>query len=184
MNLNNFTIKAQETLQQAQQAAFNNGNPTIESSHILQALVDDKDGPIEFLLKKSNANPNLIHSRLEECIGKLPKQNGGDAGQMIGRDANNVILRAGSALKEFGDEFVSVEHLLLAILRGNDDASKILKDAGLTEKALITAIKELRKGGTVNSQTADTTYNALQKYAKNLNDMAQNGKPRPGYRPR
>lgn len=176
MNLNNFTIKAQETLQQAQQAAFNNGNPTIESSHILQALVDDKDGPIDFLLKKSNASLNLIHSRLEESIAKLPKQNGGDAGQMIGRDANNVILRAGAALKEFGDEFVSVEHLLLAILRGSDDASKILKDAGLTEKALITSIKELRKGNTVNSQTADTTYNALQKYAKNLNEMAQNGK--------
>lgn len=176
MNLNNFTIKAQETLQQAQQAAFNNGNPTIETNHILQALVDDKEGPIEFLLKKSNASLNIIHSRLEESIAKLPKQNGGDAGQMIGRDANNVILRAGAALKEFGDEFVSVEHLLLAILRGNDDASKILKDAGLTEKALITSIKELRKGNTVNSQTADTTYNALQKYAKNLNDMAQNGK--------
>jgi ATP-dependent Clp protease ATP-binding subunit ClpB len=176
MNLNNFTIKAQETLQQAQQAAFNNGNPTIESAHILQALIDDKDGPIEFLLKKSNASLNLIHSRLEESISKLPKQNGGDAGQMIGRDANNVILRAGAALKEFGDEFVSVEHLLLAVLRGSDDASKILKDAGLTEKALITSIKELRKGGTVNSQTADTTYNALQKYAKNLNEMAQNGK--------
>ena len=176
MNLNNFTIKAQETLQQAQQAAFNNGNPTIESTHILQALIDDKEGPIEFLLKKSNASLNLIHSRLEESISKLPRQNGGDAGQMIGRDANNVILRAGAALKEFGDEFVSVEHLLLALLRGSDEASKILKDAGLTEKALITSIKELRKGGTVNSQTADTTYNALQKYAKNLNEMAQNGK--------
>lgn len=176
MNLNNFTIKAQETLQQAQQIAFNKGNPSIESIHILQALVDDKEGPIEFLLKKSNASPSLIHSRLEESINKLPKQNGGDAGQMIGRDANNVILRAGAALKEFGDEFVSVEHLLLAVLRGSDDASKILKDAGLTEKALITSIKELRKGGTVNSQTADTNYNALQKYAKNLNDMAQNGK--------
>lgn len=176
MNLNNFTIKAQETLQQAQQAAFNNGNPSIESGHILQALIEDKDGPIEFLLKKSNANLNIIHSRLEEALSKLPKQTGGDAGQMLGREANNVVLRSGAALKEFGDEFVSVEHMLLAILRGNDDAAKILKDSGLTEKALIAAIKDLRKGGTVNSQTADTTYNALQKYAKNLNEMASNGK--------
>lgn len=176
MNLNNFTIKAQETLQQAQQVAFNNGNPTIETGHILQALIEDKEGPIEFLLKKSNANLNIIHSRLEEALAKLPKQGSGDAGQMLGRDANNAVLRSGAALKEFGDEFVSVEHMLLAILRGNDDAAKILKDSGLTEKALIAAIKDLRKGGTVNSQTADTTYNALQKYAKNLNEMASNGK--------
>lgn len=176
MNLNNFTIKAQETLQQAQQAAFNNNNPSIESGHILKAMVEDKDGPIDFLLKKSNANVNIIHSRLEESLNKLPKQNAGDAGQMLGRDANNVVLRSGAALKEFGDEFVSVEHMLLAILRGNDEAAKILKDSGLTEKGLIAAIKDLRKGGTVNSQTADTTYNALQKYAKNLNEMAQSNK--------
>jgi len=176
MNLNNFTIKAQETLQQAQQATFNNGNPAIESGHILQALIEDKDGPIEFLLKKSNANINIIQSRLEESLAKLPKQGSGDAGQMLGREANNVVLRSGAALKEFGDEFVSVEHMLLAILRGNDDTAKILKDSGLTEKGLIAAIKDLRKGNTVNSQTADTTYNALQKYAKNLNEMAANGK--------
>lgn len=176
MNLNNFTIKAQEMLQQAQQSAFNNGNPNIETGHILQALIDDKDGPVDFLLKKSNANPNLIHSKLEESLERLPKQSAGDAGQAISRDANNVILRAGAALKDFGDEFVSPEHLLLAILRGNDDTAKLLKDAGLTEKALIAAIKDLRKGNTVNSQTADTTYNTLQKYARNLNEMAQNGK--------
>jgi len=176
MNLNNFTIKAQEMLQEAQQSAFNNGNPNIETGHILQAMIDDKEGPVDFLLKKSNASLNLIHSKLEESLGKLPKQSAGDAGQMISRDANNVILRAGAALKDFGDEFVSPEHLLLAILRGNDDTAKLLKDAGLTEKALIAAIKDLRKGNTVNSQTADTTYNALQKYAKNLNEMAQSGK--------
>jgi len=176
MNLNNFTIKAQEALQQAQQLAFNNGNPTIESGHILKAILDDKEGPIEYLLKKGNANLNIIHSRLEDALSKLPKQSNGDAGQMLGRDANNVVLRSGAALKEFNDEFVSVEHMLLAMLRGNDETSKILKDAGLTEKALIAAIKDLRKGGTVNSQTADTNYNALQRYAKNLNELAQNGK--------
>jgi ATP-dependent Clp protease ATP-binding subunit ClpB len=176
MNLNNFTIKAQETLQQAQQLAFNNSNPAIEPGHILQALIEDKEGPIEFLLKKSNANLNIIHTRLDESLAKLPRQTNGDAGQMLGRDANNVVLRSGAALKEFGDEFVSVEHMLLAILRGNDEASKILKDSGLTEKALIAAIKDLRKGGTVNSQTAEATFNALQRYAKNLNEMAENGK--------
>lgn len=176
MNLNNFTIKAQEVLQQAQQLAFNNGNPVIEPDHLLQALLEDKDGPIEFLLKKSNASINLIRVKLAESLNKLPKQSGGDGAQNISREANNVLLRAGAVLKEFGDEFVSPEHLLLAILQGKDDMGKLLKDAGLTEKALIAAIKDLRKGNTVNSQTADTTYNALQKYAKNLNDMARNNR--------
>lgn len=176
MNLNNFTIKAQEMLQQAQQSAFNNSNPNIESAHILQSLIDDKDGPVEFLLKKSNANTVMIHTRLVESLDKLPKQTTGDAGQSISRDANNIILRAGATLKDFGDEFVSSEHLLLAILRGSDDVAKLLKDAGLTEKALVAAIKDLRKGNTVNSQTADTTYNSLQKYARNLNEMAQDNK--------
>jgi len=176
MNLNNFTIKAQESLQEAQQEAFNNANPNIETAHLLKVLVDDKDGSVDYLLKKSNANIALIRPRLQEALNKLPKQQGGDAGQMISREVNNVILRAGAALKDFGDEFVAPEHLLLAILRGNDSSSSILKDAGLTEKALVAAIKELRKGSTVNSQTADSTYQALQKYSKNLNELAANGK--------
>jgi ATP-dependent Clp protease ATP-binding subunit ClpB len=176
MNLNNFTIKAQEMLQQAQQAAFNNSNPVIEPVHLLQALIDDKEGPVSFLLKKSNANLNIIQTRMQDTLDRLPRQQSGDAGQMLSRDANNVMLRSAGSLKEFGDEFVSVEHLLLGLLRGNDEAAKILKDAGLTEKALVAAIKDLRKGNTVNSQTADTTYNALQRYAKNLNEMARNGK--------
>ncbi len=176
MNLNNFTIKAQEVLQEAQQEAFNNGNPNIETAHILKVLVDDKEGSIDFLLKKSNANIALIQSKLQEVLQKLPKQQGGDAGQVVSRETNNVILRAGAVLKTFGDEFVAPEHLLLAILRGNDSVASILKDAGLTEKALIAAIKDLRKGSTVNSQTADSTYQALQRYAKNLNELASNGK--------
>ena len=176
MNLNNFTIKAQEILQEAQQEAFNNANPNIETTHLLKVLIDDKDGSVDYLLKKSNANIALILPKLREALNKLPKQQGGDAGQMISREVNNVILRAGAALKDFGDEFVAPEHLLLAILRGNDSSSSILKDAGLTEKALVAAIKELRKGSTVNSQTADSTYQALQKYAKNLNELAANGK--------
>lgn len=176
MNLNNFTIKAQEALQQAQQIAFNNSNPVIETSHLLKAILEDKDGPIEFLLKKSNANLNMIHTKLTERLAKLPKQSGGDSAQNISRDTNNVILRAGNVLKEFGDEFVSPEHLLMAIIQGKDDAAELLKDAGVTEKALTAAIKDLRKGNTVNSQTADTTFNALQKYAKNLNELARENK--------
>ncbi|MET6997974.1 ATP-dependent chaperone ClpB [Chitinophaga defluvii] len=176
MNLNNFTIKSQEILQQAQQLAFNHQNQAIETGHLLKALLDDEDSPIEYLLKKNNVNTNFISGKLEEQIGKYAKLAGGEGGQMLGRDANNAMLRAGASIKEFKDEFVSVEHLLLGILGGSDDTAKLLKDAGLTEKGLKAAIKELRKGNTVNSQTAEAQYNSLQKYGKNLNELAREGK--------
>lgn len=176
MNLNNFTIKSQETLQQAQQLAFNNQNQAIETGHLLKALLDDEDSAIEYLLKKNDVNMGFLSGKLDEQLSKYTKIASGDAGQVLSREANNAILRAGATLKEFKDEFVSVEHLLLGLLSGSDDTAKVLKDAGLTEKGLKAAIKELRKGSTVNSQTADTQYNALQKYAKNLNELAQAGK--------
>jgi len=176
MNLNNYTIKAQEALQAAQQVAFNNGNPTIETNHMLKALLDDEDSPVEYLLKKNDINVPYVEGKVNDSIGRLPKVSGGDPAQAIGRDLNNALLRAASSLKQFGDEFVSVEHILLGIVHGNDDTAKILKDAGLTEKGLVAAIKDLRKGSTVNSQTASQQYNALQKYAKNLNEMARTGK--------
>jgi len=176
MNLNNFTIKAQEILQQAQQIAFNNQNPNIESAHLLQALLDDQDAPISYLLKKNNVNLNFVETKLQEAISRLPKMPNGEPAQNISRDANNVLLRAGASLKEFGDEFVTVEHLLIGILQTNDDTSKLLKDAGLTEKGLIAAIKELRKGSTVSSQTSENQYNSLQRYSKNLNELARTGK--------
>ncbi|HWV68045.1 ATP-dependent chaperone ClpB [Chitinophaga sp.] len=176
MNLNNFTIKSQEILQQAQQLAFNNQNQSIETGHLLKALLNDEDSPIEYLLKKNDVNTSFVNNKLNEQINKYPRMAGGEGGQTLSRDANNVILRAGAAIKEFKDEFVSVEHLLLGILGGNDDTAKLLKDAGLTEKGLKTAIRELRKGDTVNSQTGGTQYNTLQKYAKNLNEMAREGK--------
>jgi len=177
MNVNNFTIKAQEAIAAAQQIAFSNNNVNIETEHILKALLNDEDSAIDFLMKKNNVTMNLLESRLDENIGKLPKVSGGATpAQAIGRDANNVILRAPNTLKQFGDEFVSVEHLLLAIINGNDNTAKLLKDTGLTEKGLVTAIKDLRKGDTIKSQTQETQFNALNKYAKNLNDMARNGK--------
>ncbi len=175
MNLNNFTIKAAEAIQQAQQLAFNSQNPNIETEHILKALLDQEDSPVDFLLKKNNVTVNLVENKLDELINKLPKTQG-EAAQSISRDANQVVLRAGSVLKSFGDEFVTPEHLLLAIVQGNDAAAKLLKDAGLTDKGLVTAIKDLRKGETVKSQTQETQFNALNKYAKNLNEMARQGK--------
>jgi ATP-dependent Clp protease ATP-binding subunit ClpB len=176
MNLNNFTIKAQEAVARAQQLAFDGSNPTIDTDHLLKALLAEEDSLVEFLLKKNNVNVAFVETKLDESLQKLPKVSGGDPAQSISRELNSAILHAGSDLKQFGDEFVSVEHLLLGILQGKDNAAKLLKDAGLTEKGLITAIKDLRKGSTVNSQTQETTFNALNKYAKNLNELARQGK--------
>ncbi len=176
MNLNNFTIKAQETVQQAQQLAFDAQSQSIETAHILQALLNDNDGPISYLLKKNNVNIPFVENKLREQIERMPKLQGGQPAQNIGRDANNALLRVNNILKTFGDEFVTPEHILIALLQVNDDTGKLLKDAGLTEKGLVAAIKELRKGSTVNSQTSEQQYNALQKYAKNLNELARAGK--------
>jgi ATP-dependent Clp protease ATP-binding subunit ClpB len=176
MNLSNYTIKAQETIQAAQQLAFNAGNPNIETNHLLKALLTDEDSSIAYLLKKNNVNVSFVLNKTDESIAKLPKVQGTEPAQVLGRELNNALLKANASLKQFKDEFVSVEHLLLGILQVNDDAAKILKDAGLTEKGFISAVKELRKGATVNSQTQNQQFNTLQKYAKNLNELAANGK--------
>jgi len=176
MNLNNYTIKAQETIQAAQQLAFNNGNPNIETNHLLKALLADKDSPVEFLLKRNNVNIGFVESKIDESIGKLPKIQSGEPAQNVSRDLNTVFLKANGVLKEFKDEFISTEHLLLALLQVNDDTAKTLKAAGLAEKGLITAIKDLRKGDTIQSQTQETQLNMLNKFAKNLNELARQGK--------
>ena len=176
MNPSNLTIKSQEIFQKAQQLAFNDKNPNIETEHMLKALLTDEDSPVDFLLKKNNVNVNFVESKVDESIKRLPKMDSGEPAQVISRDLNNVLLRAAASLKTFNDEFVSVEHLLLAIVQGNDNSAKILKDAGLTEKGLIAAIKDLKKGSTVSSQTSETQFNALNKYAKNLNELARSNK--------
>jgi ATP-dependent Clp protease ATP-binding subunit ClpB len=176
MNPSNLTIKSQEIFQKAQQVAFNENNPNIETEHLLKALLTDEDSPVDFLLKKNNVNVAFVESKVDESIKKLPKISSGEPAQVISRDLNNVMLRAAATLKTFGDEFASVEHLLLAILQGNDNTAKTLKDAGLTEKGLIAAIKDLKKGSTVSSQTSETQFNALNKYAKNLNELARSNK--------
>ncbi len=176
MNLNNYTIKAQETIQAAQQVAFNNGNPNIETNHLLKALLADKDSPVEFLLKRNNVNTSFTETKVDESIAKLPRIQSGEPAQNVSRDLNTVFLKANNVLKEFKDEFISTEHLLLALLQVNDDTAKTLKAAGLTEKGLITAIKDLRKGDTIQSQTQETQLNMLNKFAKNLNEMARQGK--------
>lgn len=176
MNLNNFTIKAQEILSQAQQLAYNHQSPNIETTHLLKSLLDDKDGPISYLLKKNAVNISAVEGKLKELIDKQPTTTNGEPAQSISREMNNVVLKAGAVLKEFGDEFVTQEHLLIGIMQVKDDVSKILKDAGLTEKGLTAAIKDLRKGSTVNDKSSSQEYNSLDKYAKNLNELARSGK--------
>jgi ATP-dependent Clp protease ATP-binding subunit ClpB len=176
MNVNNYTIKAQETIQAAQQLAFNANHPSIETEHLLKALIADKESTIAFLLKKNNVAIPLVETKLEEAFNRLPKNQSGEPAQTISRDLNTVFLKANTLLKEFGDEFISPEHLMLALLQINDNTSKTLKDAGLTEKGLKTAIKDLRKGESIQSQTQETQLNVLNKYARNLNEAARQGK--------
>ena len=176
MNLNQYTIKAQEAIQQAQQLAFNNGNAAIETVHLLKAILLDKESPIEFLLKKNNVNPTLVLQKAEEQIIGLAKITTGEPATNLSRDLNSVLLKSNAALKTFGDEFVTVEHIMIAFMQVNDGVAKILKDAGLTEKGLIAAINELRKGEKVQSATQETQFQSLSKYAKNLNEMANKGK--------
>ena len=176
MNLNQYTIKAQEAIQQAQQLAYNNSNANIETAHLLKAILLDKESPIEFLLKKNNVNPVLVLQKVEEQITGLAKIASGEPAANLSRDLNSVLLKSNAALKTFGDEFVTVEHIMIAFMQVNDGVAKILKDAGLTEKGLIAAINELRKGEKVQSATQETQFQSLSKYAKNLNELANKGK--------
>ncbi|TAG11846.1 MAG: AAA family ATPase, partial [Sphingobacteriia bacterium] len=176
MNLNNYTIKAQEAIQLAQQLAYNNGNPAIETVHLLKALLSDKDSPIDFLLKKNNVNPLFLQQRLEEQLKKLPKLTDGEPAQSPGRDFSSALLKANASLGQFKDEFITQEHLLLGMVQLNDETAKILISAGLSEKGLVTAIKELRKGESIQSQVQETKLQVLNKFAKNLNEMARQGK--------
>jgi len=176
MNLSNFTIKAAEAVQQAQQQAFNAGNANIETEHLLKALLEQQESPVEYLLKKNAVNLQQLSEYLNQQVGKLPKVSSGEPAQNISREANSVVLRAGALLKTFGDEFITPEHLLLALVQGTDNTAKLLKDFGVTERGLSAAIKDLRKGSTVTSQTQEMQFNALNKYAKNLNELARQGK--------
>ena len=174
MNLNNFTIKSQEAIQKAQEIVMANHQQAIENTHILKGILTVDENVIPFLLKKLNVNLVIFNQALDKIIESYPKVSGGEP--FLSSDAKKALQKATSYLKEFNDKFVSIEHILLGILAINDTASKLLKDNGVTEKDLKTAIKQLRKGSTVDSQTAEDTYNALNRYARNLNDLAHLGK--------
>lgn len=174
MNFNNFTIKSQEAIQRAQQIAQNFGHQQIENEHIVKAIFEVDENVTPFLLKKLNVNLGLLQQILDSTLQSFPKVSGGDI--MLSREASNTLNDASNIAKKMNDEFVSIEHLLLAIFNSKSKISQILKDQGVTEKGLKAAIDELRKGERVTSASAEETYNSLNKYAKNLNELASNGK--------
>jgi ATP-dependent Clp protease ATP-binding subunit ClpB len=174
MNLNNYTIKSQEAIQQAVQLSLMNGQQAIEPAHILKAILEVDENVTPFLLKKLNVNPGSFSKMVESVIQSYPKVSGGQP--HLSGAANKVLARASSFLKEYQDEFVSIEHLLLGLLHSGDATASLMKDVGLKEKEMKAAITELRKGERVTSQSQEETYNSLNKYAINLNQQAQNGK--------
>jgi len=175
MTLDNFTIKAQDAIVKAQQLAADNSQQTVDSSHLLKGLMEVDPNVFEFLLNKTSANINLIKTENEKLINNIPKVQGGDK-QFLSNDANSVLARARAAMKEFGDEFISLELILYGILTGQDKTAKLLKDAGITEQDLKSAIQSMRKGNKVTDQSGDSNYNSLNKYAINLNERAESGK--------
>ena len=175
MNLNNFTIKSQEAIQKAQQLAMEKDNQAIEPGHLLKAIFETDENVTPFLLKKLGINDTIIKQALDKIIESYPKVSGG-GGQHLGRFTNEAITKAQSIIKEFKDEYVSIEHLLLGIISTKDSAAQLLKDMGVKEKELKQAIVELRKGERVTSPSQEETYNSLNKYAKNLNQLAKEGK--------
>jgi ATP-dependent Clp protease ATP-binding subunit ClpB len=174
MNFDKFTIPSQNAVQKAIEIATAKQNQAIETSHLLKGMLSAEENIIAYLLKKLNVNLDMFTPELDRILDSYPKVSGGE--QHLSNNAIKALEKATALSQEFKDEFVSLELLLLGILSVNDSTSRLLKDNGVTEKDLKTAIRELRKGETVNSQTAEETYNALNKYARNLNDLARNGK--------
>ncbi len=175
MNFNNFTIKSQEAIQKAFEITKGNGNQAIEPVHLLQGVMSEGESLVKFIFAKVGANINLVSQQIEREIASLPKVSGGSE-PYLSRYSNDVLQRALDISKKAGDEYVTLESILLAIFEVNSPASTILKDAGLSEKELKSAIEELRKGKKATDQGAEDTYNALGKYAINLNERARSGK--------
>ena len=174
MNLNNFTIKAQESVQKAAEIAQAHQAPSIDTVHLLKGMLSEDENVTPYLLKKMEVNIPRLSQALDAQMQSLPRVSGGS--QYASNDLNNALIKAQQTATEMNDEFVSVEHLLLGLLAGRDNTARLLKDAGASEKALKLAIADLRKGSKVGSQTAEDSFNALNKYARNLNQLAQSGK--------
>lgn len=174
MNLKNLTIKSQEALQQAQQLAQEFGHQQLENEHIFKGILEVDENVTPFILKKLNVNVELFKKVLDSTLQSFPKVSGGEI--MLSRDASTALNEANIIAKKMNDEYVSIEHLILAIFKSKSKVAQILKDQGVTEKGLESAIAEIRKGERVTSASAEETYNSLNKYAKNLNELARTGK--------
>lgn len=174
MNFNKFTVKSQEAVQRAVELASSNGQQSIETPHILKAVIEKGENVVQFLFGKMMVNMNRIIQATDVMIASLPKVSGGEP--YLGREANDVFLAAENLSHKDGDEFVSIEYILLALVTTKNSVQRMLQDAGANEKALREAITVLRKGSNVKSQTAEETYQSLEKYAINLNEKARSGK--------
>lgn len=174
MNFNSFTIKSQEAIQKALEYTRSAGQQQIEPEHLLKAVITEGESLVKFIFQKIGANPALISQQIDREIGMLPKVRGGEP--YLSRTSNDVLQRSLDIAKKQGDEYVTLEAILLALFQVNSSASTILKDAGLSEKELQAAVDELRKGKKATDQSAEDTYNALSKYAINLNERARAGK--------
>ncbi|WP_067150975.1 ATP-dependent chaperone ClpB [Pseudotamlana agarivorans] len=174
MNLNNYTIKSQEAIQQAQQIAQGYGHQQIENEHLFKGIFEVDENVLPFLLKKLNVNVSILEQALDKQIESFSKVSGGEL--MLSREAGKTLNEAAIIAKKMKDDYVSIEHLILAVLKSNSKIAQMLKDQGVTEKGLTAAINELRQGENVTSQSQEDTYNSLNKYAKNLNQLAKDGK--------
>lgn len=174
MNFNNYTIKSQEAVQRAQQIAQGYGHQELQNEHFFKAIEEVDENVLPFLLKKLNINREQLTKILESALQSFPKVSGGQ--MSLSREAGTMLNEASNIAKKMNDEYVSIEHLILAIFKSNSKIGQALKDQGVKEKDIEKAIQELRKGGRVTSASAEETYNALNKYAKNLNELADSGK--------
>ena len=174
MNLNNLTTKAQESVQQAQQLAFENEHQQIENEHLFQGILETDDNVIPYIFSKLNINSALLKQLNQSALKSFPKVSGGT--QMLSQKASQTLMNAIAIAKKQKDEYVATEHLLLALFDSKSTVSKMLQDQGVSKSNLSEVIKELRKGEKITSASAEQNYNALNKYAKNLNQLAQEGK--------
>lgn len=174
MNLNKFTIKAQSAIQKANDIAVGKQNPTIETLHLAKGILVEDENATPYLFKKLDSDPTRFEQQIDASIATLPRVSGGSI--TLSSNAEKALLSAIQRSERMGDDFVSIEHLLLALAVGNDEVGQLFRKAGITEKALLAAVTDLRKGSKAASPTAEESYNALNKYAKNLNQLAQTGK--------
>lgn len=174
MNLNNFTIKSQEVIQKAQSIAASRQHQAIDTAHMLKSIFAEDENVTPYLLKKLEVNQSRLAQQIDGIIDSMPRVSGGE--QYLSNDANQALVKASQLASEMGDEFVSIEHMLMGLAAGRDQTARLMKESGVNEKQLKAAILDLRKGSKVNSQSAEESYNALNKYAKNLNQLALVGK--------